>query len=419
MNTFISIILIFGLLIFIHELGHLIFAKRAGILCREFAIGFGPKMFSFVKNETKYTIRLLPIGGFVRMAGEDPEMINIKAGYEVGLVFNDQGHVKELVINNKSKHPEAHIIQVEKVDLEHQLFVRGYLDGEEECRTFKIDEKALLIYDEQHTQIAPYDRQFSSKTIGQRALAIFAGPAMNFVLAAVLLMVYGLLAGMPTDEAKVGDLTDDGVAIAAGLQPEDEIIAIDGQTVESWQDMTAIIQSHPNEPLNFEIARGTQTFEQEIVPADRVGPGEVEEGYIGVYPPTEHSLTGAIAFGFTQTYEFTKLIFEALGMLVTGQFSLDHLSGPVGIYSYTGEAAEMGYLVLIQWAAALSINLGIINLLPLPALDGGRLTFIGLEAVRGKPIDPEKEGVVHFIGFAMLMLLMLVVTWNDINKFFL
>lgn len=419
MNTLIAVVVIFGLLVFIHEWGHLIFAKRAGILCREFAIGFGPKIFSFKKNETVYTIRLLPLGGFVRMAGEDPEMVQIKPGYEVGLLFNNAGKVNRLIINNKSKHQDIKVIQVEKIDLEHDLFIEGYIDDEEQLTRYEIDEEAEYVYDEQATQIAPYDRQFGSKTVGQRALAIFAGPLMNFVLAAVVLMAYGLIAGMPVDKALVGGVTDDGAAIEAGLESGDRIISIDGEQVETWGDMTTIIQNHPSEPLQFEIDREGEQFNVSMTPQERIGPDEEKQGVIGVTAPMEKSITGSIMFGFTQTYEYIVLIIESLGMLITGQFSLDHLAGPVGIYNYTGEVAAMGILVLFQWAAILSVNLGIINLLPLPALDGGRLIFIGLEAIRGKPIDPQKEGIVHFVGFALLMLLMLVVTWNDINKFFL
>ncbi|SER59894.1 RIP metalloprotease RseP [Salipaludibacillus aurantiacus] len=419
MNTLIAVIVIFGLLVFIHEWGHLIFAKRAGILCREFAIGFGPKIFSFKKNETVYTIRLLPLGGFVRMAGEDPEMVHIKPGYEIGLLFNDSGKVNRMIINNKSKHPDCKIIQVEKIDLEHDLIVQGYVDDNEGLTTYHIDEKAEYVYDEQATQIAPYDRQFGSKTVGQRAAAIFAGPLMNFVLAVVVLMAYAMIAGMPVDEPVVGDVTDDGAAIEAGLESGDRIVSIDGQSVDTWEEMTSIIQANPNETLQFEVEREGELFDVSMTTQEREGPEEEELGVIGVTAPMERNFGGAILFGFTQTYEYTVLIFEALGMLITGQFSLDHLAGPVGIYNYTGEVAAMGILVLFQWAAILSVNLGIINLLPLPALDGGRLIFIGLEAVRGKPIDPQKEGLVHFVGFALLMLLMLVVTWNDINKFFM
>ncbi len=419
MNTLLAVIVIFGLLVFIHEWGHLVIAKKAGILCREFAIGFGPKLFSFVRNETTYTIRLLPLGGFVRMAGEDPELVQIKPGYEIGLLFTKEGKVSRMIINNKSKHPDCKVIQVEKVDMEKDLFIQGYTEDTEELVTYELDRRAEYVYDEKSTQIAPYDRQFGSKTVGQRAAAIFAGPFMNFVLAVFVLIIYAAVAGLPVNESVVGDVTDDGPAVEAGLESGDRITSIDGEEVTTWEDMTEIIQENPNENMNFEISRENETFNIEMAPEEREVPEAENVGVIGVMAPTERSISGALAFGFTQTYEYTALIIEALGLLITGEFSLDALAGPVGIYEYTGEVAAMGFLVLLQWTAILSVNLGIINLLPLPALDGGRLMFIGLEAVRGKPVDPQKEGMVHLIGFALLMLLVLAVTWNDINRLFL
>lgn len=418
MNTFLAVIIIFAVLVSIHEWGHLVFAKRAGILCREFAIGFGPKLFSFQRNETLYTVRLFPLGGFVRMAGEDPEMIQIKPGYEIGLKYDDAGKVNEIVVNNKSKHPDCEILQVEKIDLEHDLIISGYINNEQFI-TLDVDEKAHYIYDEKATQIAPYNRQFASKSVGKRAIAIFAGPLMNFVLAVIAFIAYAMIAGMPTEEAQVGALTDDGAAIEAGLEPGDRIVEIEGESVDDWFAMTEEIQSKPEQELEFVVERDGEIFEVSMVTQVREGPDEEEMGVIGVYPPMERNVLDAILFGFTQTYETTILIIEALGMLVTGQFSLDALAGPVGIYEYTGEVVAMGLLVLFQWTAILSVNLGIINLLPLPALDGGRLLFIGLEALRGKPVDPQKEGMVHFIGFALLMLLVLAVTWNDINRLFM
>src|SRR5699024_3429952 len=130
LTTVIAFILMFGLLVFIHELGHLIFAKRAGMLVREFAIGFGPKVFDFTKNETLYTIRLIPAGGYVRVAGDDPEIIELKPGHHIGLEFNESGKVDKIIVNNKSKHPNARVIEVESVDLDHDLFIKGYDVGE-------------------------------------------------------------------------------------------------------------------------------------------------------------------------------------------------------------------------------------------------------------------------------------------------
>ncbi|ERN53281.1 MULTISPECIES: RIP metalloprotease RseP [Alkalihalophilus] len=417
MNTLISFIVVFGLLVFIHEWGHLYFAKRAGILCREFAIGFGPKLFSFKRNETVYTIRMLPLGGFVRMAGEDPEMIDIKPGYEIGLVFNGRQEVSQIIINNKSKHPEAKVVQVEKIDLEHELFVQAYDD--DELVRYKVNEKAVLVQDEQPTQIAPWNRQFGSKSVGQRALAIFAGPMMNFVLAFVLLAALALMQGIPVDRAEVGEIMEGGAAEEAGLVEGDQVTSIENTPVDTWEEMTTIIQQNPNESITFTVVRNGQTESIAVTPNERVGQMGDAEGFIGVTQPREFSVIGSLTFGVTQTYLFMTMIFEVLGLLVTGQFSLDYVAGPVGIYNYTGEAAALGIFVLMQWAAALSVNLGIINLLPIPAMDGGRLVFIGLEGLRGKPIDPQKEGMVHLVGFALLFLLVIFVTWNDINRLFM
>src|SRR5699024_1739777 len=200
----------FGLLVFVHELGHLIFAKRAGMLAREFAIGFGPKIFSFTKNETLYTIRLIPAGGYVRVAGEDPEIIELKPGHHIGVEFNEDGKVNKIIVNNKSKHPNARVIEVEHVDLDHQLVIEGYEpDEEDEKLRFDVDRKAFFIMDETETQIAPYDRQFASKRPGQRAMQLFAGPMMNFVLALVLFFILGTVQGIPVDEAKLGEIQPD------------------------------------------------------------------------------------------------------------------------------------------------------------------------------------------------------------------
>ena len=423
-QTVVSFIIIFGALVFVHELGHLIFAKRAGILCREFAIGFGPKIFSFKKNETVYTIRLLPIGGFVRMAGEDPESIEIKPGYRIGLKFDSEGKVNKIILNNKDKYRDIKVIEVEDIDLEHRLTLRGYEEEEDQIiQSFEIHPEAVIVQDGIENQIAPYNRQFASKTLGQRAMAIFAGPMMNFIFAIVIFAVIAGIQGVAVDDARLGKLTEDGAAIAAGLKAGDEIQSIDGAEVSSWTDVQEEIQKQPGEEIQFVVERDGKTLEFPVTPKEierEDQNGNMKKiGVIGVYQPMEKSIGQIFTYGFTETYFWIKQIFYMLGQLVTGQFSIDMLSGPVGIYVTTEEVAKSGILTLMKWAGVLSINLGIMNLLPIPAMDGGRLLFFAVEAVRGKPLDRQKEGMVHFIGFALLMLLMLVVTWNDIQRFFL
>ncbi|ASV65922.1 RIP metalloprotease RseP [Cytobacillus sp. FSL W7-1323] len=421
MSTVIAFIIIFGALVFFHELGHLIFAKRAGILCREFAIGMGPKVFSFTKNDTLYTIRLLPIGGYVRMAGEDVEMVELKAGYRVGLVFNDQNEVQKIILNNKDKYPDARILEIEHADIEHELILKGYVEGEEEekLETFKVNRRAVLVEDGTETLIAPYDRQFSSKTLGQRTMAIFAGPMMNFVLAFVIFVIIALLQGMPSNAPMLGELTEDGAAIDAGFKQGDIVHSVDGAEISSWQDVVEIIQKNPNNELEFQIDRGGEEMTIPVTPKSQ----EIEDGptigVIGVYSPMEKNPLKSVVYGAEETLLWTKEIFVILGKLISGEFTIDALSGPVGIYVSVDTVAQSGIFYLMKWAGVLSINLGIMNLLPIPALDGGRLMFFAIEGVRGKPIDKQKEGMVHFVGFALLMLLMLVVTWNDIQRFFL
>ncbi|NGP44095.1 RIP metalloprotease RseP [Bacillaceae bacterium SIJ1] len=420
MDTVIAFIIIFGALVFFHELGHLIFAKRSGMLAREFAIGMGPKLFSFFRNETLYTIRMLPVGGFVRVAGEDPEIVEIKPGHHIAIEQNDAGVITKIIVNNKSKYPNARVIEVEAVDLNHDLIIRGqiYGDDSEETKTYEVDEKAMFVVDDTATQIAPYHRQFASKTIGQRFMQVFAGPLMNFIFALVLLIVLGWVAGTPSNEPVFGGVTDDGAAKAAGLMAGDEVVSIDGEPIDSWREIQQYVLERPGQELSFVIERDGEQATVPLTPK-AVEQGEQTIGLIGVTGNLERSFTGAIIGGAQDTYLFAKQILIAVGKLVTGQFTIEALSGPVGIYDQTDQFVQSGIVTLVRWAALLSINLGIINLLPLPALDGGRLVFILLEGVRGKPIDPGKEGLVHFVGFALLFLLMIVVTWNDIQRLFL
>ncbi|MFJ8234326.1 RIP metalloprotease RseP [Ureibacillus sp. NPDC094379] len=418
MQTVIAFIIIFGSLVFFHELGHFIFAKRAGIMVREFAIGFGPKIFGMTKGETLYTIRLLPLGGYVRMAGEDMDSVELQPGYRVGLVLNSDNVVEKIYLNQNVQHPNILFMEVERADLEKGLWIEGY-DEEERLVRYNVSRKALVIENGKETLIAPYDRQFNSKTVGQRSMAIFAGPLFNFILAFFIFLALGLMQGVPTYEPVIRDVVENGPAAAAGMESGDLVKEINGQPIEDWQELSGTVQESPGKPLNIVVERDGQEHELTITPATLEDSGK-KYGQIGVMyqSPVEKNPLKAIAFGATQTWDYTVLIINLLGDLITGQFTIDALSGPVGIYKATEEVAQYGVFNLMNWAAVLSINLGIMNLLPLPALDGGRLLFFGIEALRGKPVDRQKEGLVHFVGIVLLMILMVVVTWNDIQRFF-
>lgn len=241
---------------------------------------------------------------------------------------------------------------------------------------------------------------------------------MNFILAFVIFVIIGLVQGIPIDKPMIGKVMKDSVAEQAGLKQDDTIQMINGKDTNTWQDVVTIVRENANKEITMKVQRDDKPFTVKVTPsADKEGKEEV--GRIGVYSPVEKSIFGSIKSGFEQTYTWTKMIFVSLIQLVTGHFSIDDLSGPVGIYNLTDQVVEYGPIRVLSLAAVLSINLGLFNLLPVPALDGGRLFFFLIEALRGKPIDRQKEGMVHFIGFALLMLLMLVVTWNDIRKFFL
>lgn len=415
--TIIAFIIMFGVLVFFHELGHLYFAKRAGILCRDFAIGFGPKLFSFKKNETLYTIRLFPIGGYVKMAGEDGEIIGIKPGQRVGLQLNEKKEVEKIYTKDFSAITNLKVIDVESADLEKDLVIKG-INEVGEMTTYAVWDRCEVMIGKESYQIAPVNRQFASKKLGQRALTIFAGPAMNFILAFILLVVVGLFHGVETDKPVIGKLTADGVAMSVGLHEGDEILSINGEKMDSWKSIVNVIRESPNQELNFVVDRDGEEMNFLVTPKSVEDNEGNAIGRVGVYAPLEKAPLLAFQTGFTQTVDWTKQIFLSVGQLVTGNFSLDDLAGPVGIYNYTDEVAKTGFFSLLSWAALLSINLGIVNLLPLPALDGGRLVFFAIEGLRGKPIDPQKEGMVHFIGFALLMVLMVAVTWNDIKNLF-
>lgn len=409
-------IMVFFVLVSIHEWGHYYFAKRAGILVREFAIGFGPKLFSYKRGETRYTLRLLPIGGFVRMAGEDPEIVEVNAGQTIAVRLN-KDQVTHIYLDQLDQ--RSNVIQgiVEAIDIDRDLFIK--MDVDSDSHRYSVHPQALMVSKLKETQIAPYNRQFGSKTVGQRALSIFAGPFMNFLLAFALFFAYISMTGIPVENppyVQLGKIEADSVAIDV-LQKGDIIKSVNGVNIGGDRTkLTEMIGKSPNKKMNWIIVRDGKDLKVSITPQLRDGIGRV-----GINVPVitrDAGIGESINRAALLMKDVTKQIFIGFKKLIFGDFKLDDLGGPVRTFEVTGQFAKAGLAQLIFWAGILSLYLGIFNLLPFPALDGSRLVFLGVEALRGRPVDPSRESMVHFIGFAMLMLLMLAVTYNDILRLF-
>jgi len=278
---------------------------------------------------------------------------------------------------------------------------------------------ALMISKGKETQIAPIDRQFGSKTVAQRAMAIFAGPLMNFVLAFVLFAAYIQMAGVPVDSPDkllVNEISEGMPADKVDLKKGDVIDAVNGVKIGAdFDKMIAIIGKSPNVPIRMDIIRDGKAQQVVITPEpNKEGVGKVGiSAALPTRPATfSETFTGAGKLMKTMTIS----IFEGFKKLLFGEFKLDDLGGPVRTAEVTSQIAQKGIAQLTSWTALLSLYLGIFNLLPIPALDGSRLIFLGIEAIRRRPIDPNRESMVHFVGFALIMLLMLVVTYNDILR---
>ncbi|HLQ39617.1 MAG TPA: RIP metalloprotease RseP [Tetragenococcus sp.] len=420
MKTLIVFLIVFSIVVVIHEFGHFFFAKRAGILVREFSIGMGPKLFSHqAQDGTTYTVRAIPMGGYVRMAGYEEEE-ELKAGMPVSLVTNEKNQVIKINTSHKVQLANAIPLEVTQFDLTDDLMIAGFVNGDEtDSKTYQVDHDAMII-EEDGTQlrIAPRDVQFQSAKLHHRMMTNFAGPMNNFLLTILLFILLVFVRGGVVDEnsTAIGSLAEDGVASEAGLKTGDEILSINQKSVDNWENLQKVIQENPGQELTLEVQRGKEQLEIKATPKTVRSQGE-KVGQLGITASLKTGFGDKIIGGIKESWTMFVQILAALKSLITHP-DIDQLGGPVAIFQMSNQAASQGITTVIFLTAMISVNLGIMNLLPIPALDGGKLLLNIIEGIRGKPISEEKEGIITMVGFALLMLLMVLVTWNDIQRFF-
>ncbi|EGQ1701139.1 RIP metalloprotease RseP [Staphylococcus pseudintermedius] len=423
--TLIAFIIVFGVLVFVHEFGHMYFAKRAGIMCPEFAIGMGPKIFSFRKDETLYTIRLLPVGGYVRMAGDGMEEQPVQPGMHVRIKTNDANEVTHIILDDQHKFQQIEALEVKQVDLTEDLFIEGITADDDARHRFNIAEKAFFVQNGSLIQIAPRHRQFTHKKPYQKFLTLFAGPLFNFILAFVLIIGLAYYEGVPVP--KIAQVGEKSPAQQIGLQKGDEIKKIVNHEIHRFNDVKKQLEATEGKPTTIVIERDGKTIEKEFSPKkveiQTTKTTKQTDYQLGFMPERERSLFEPLLFGIQQTIEYGKIIFVAVASMIasifTGDFSFDMLNGPVGIYKNVDTVVKTGIINLISWTAVLSVNLGIMNLLPIPALDGGRILFVIYEAIFRKPANKKAETVIIAAGAVFVLIIMVLVTWNDIQRYFL
>lgn len=408
-----SFILALGIIILVHELGHFLVAKHYGILCHEFSIGMGPQVWSTKRGETTYSIRAIPFGGYVSMAGEEAEKEMVKVDQVVGLGFSETGLIKQIFLNPKQQNATV-TGTIRELDLYEALTMTLVLENGE-TKEYQVDHDANYILEKGVQQIAPYDRCLESKSKWARFATMAAGATMNFILAFVLFFIVGLTVGMPTASNTLGGVIENSPAQVAGLLAGDQIISYNNQPVGNWEELTQAISS-TNEPTTVTYIRDGQTKTTEITPQISENGGKITPS-IGVSVEYEKSLSAGFHYSVFQMKEAFFSIIQTFKMLfVTKEAGINDLSGPVGIYTMTSTIATYGLTSLIVWIGFLSVNIGIMNLLPLPALDGGRIVFVLIEAVVGRPVDRRVEGYIHMVGLLLFFGLFIYVTFNDVIR---
>lgn len=418
MKGILAFIFIFGVIVVVHEFGHFYFAKKAGILVREFAIGMGPKIFAHTgKDGTLYTIRILPLGGYVRMAGWGEDKTEIKTGSPASLSLNEAGVVTRINLSGKQLDSLSLPMNVTSFDFEEKLEITGLVL--EESKTYRVDHDATIVEEDgTEVRIAPLDVQYQNATVWGRLMTNFAGPMNNFILGIlVFIILFFMQGGVANPSSNAVSITEGGVLQAAGVVTGDKILSVNGNTTDSYTEVATIISKAATDATtapSFDLVVEHDGKNRHV----SVTAEQVDGAYrIGISPILKTGFVDKIVGGFQEAGATALRVVTALKNLIAN-FDVKQLGGPVAIYKVSSQAAEFGLVSVLGLMAALSINLGIFNLIPIPALDGGKIVMNILEAIRRKPLKPETESYITLAGVAVMVVLMIVVTWNDIIRVF-
>lgn len=420
--TIITFILVFGLIVLVHEFGHYFFAVRAGILVREFSIGMGPKVWwRRGKNGTTFTIRILPLGGYVRFAGDDDDdEEHLRPGSTISISLNDKQEVDTIDVSKGRRLLQGIPLQVVDHDLTDKLFIAGYINGDEsEVKRYPVNHDAVIVEpDDTSVRIAPRDVLFQSASLGNRMLTNFAGPFNNFILSLVVFVILGFtLPGIPTGSNRLGNVQAHGPAARAGLVAGDRVVKVNNHRVASWQELSQQISTKPGKTVTVTYDHNGHQRSAKVKTKTTVV-NKQKVGRIGIEEEISKSPVARVKYGWNAFVQSGTLIFSVLGHMLTHGFNVNDFGGPVAMYAGTSQATHYGVNGVLAFLAALSINLGIVNLLPIPALDGGKLLLNIIEAIIRRPIPEKVEVFVTLIGFSLLLLLMILVTYNDIQRYF-
>ena len=412
-----TFILVFGIIVVVHEFGHFYFAKKSGILVREFAIGMGPKIFAHIgKDGTAYTIRILPLGGYVRMAGWGDDTTEIKTGTPVSLTLTDDGKVKRINLSGKKLDQTALPMQVTQFDFEDKLFIKGLVLEEE--KTFAVDHDATVVEaDGTEVRIAPLDVQYQNATIWGKLITNFAGPMNNFILGVVVFWILIFMQGGVRDvDTNQFHIMPQGALAKVGVPETAQITKIGSHEVSNWESLIQAVESETKDKTapTLDVTISEKGSDKQVT----VTPEESQGCYLlGVQPGIKSDFVSMFVGGFTTAADSALRILSELKNLIF-QPDLNKLGGPVAIFKASSDAAKNGIENVLYFLAVISINIGIFNLIPIPALDGGKIVLNILEAIRRKPLKQEIETYVTLAGVVIMVVLMIAVTWNDIMRLF-